>query len=364
MPTPTSSSLIPPSADHRSAIDYGHPAAPQVGTWLRRQILAKDEKNGDCYRLIIRHYSINKKPQGDVDKIDLDPEMIAHDPNAIDYIINQVCEIAQADANALRSGLQTYGVHAYFTLNQGYSPRHLFRVGAEDLDPESNGADPSEPATAQGLQAQLMRHNEALMKGMVMNTSYIMEALRRENADQRQLISKNMEQSIEFVALMQETLDNSSKRRIDERNSEIKQEALAGVFEHLKLLLPTLLNRIAGQKIAPETNPSFTTLAALFESMPAEQQQAFVTQFLSPAQAMLFGEFLDTYEKRKGKLTSNDAPGVKLNLPALFDNRRERVDATRKPGDEKMASMEGHVKSFADAFKGVKFAGPIKPSEK
>lgn len=371
MPTTTSSSLVRPDglrperpANREVAIEYGHPAAPQVGNWLRKQILTKDEKNGNCYQLIIHHYSVNKKPQGAVDKIDLDIDFINNDPNAIDSIINQVCEIAQADANALHSGLQTYGVHAYFDRNPSYSPRHLLRVGADDLDPESNGAEPSEPATAQGLQAQLMRHNEALMKGMVMNTSYIMEALRRENADQRQLIAKNMEQSIEFVALMQETLDNSSQRRIDERNSEIKQEALAGVFEHLKLLLPTLLNKIAGQKIAPETDPSFTTLAALFESMPAEQQQAFVTSFLTPAQGMLFAEFLDTYEKRKGTLTAKDAPGVKLNLPALFDNRRERVDATRTPGDEKMARMENHVKSFADAFKGVKFSGPIKPSEK
>ena len=364
MPTPTSSSLTTRPDGRGSAIEYGHPAAPQVGEWLRRQILTRDPKNGDCYCLIIRHYSVNKKPQGDIDKIDLDFEFINQDPNAIDHIINQVCEVAQNDANALHSGLQTYGVHAYFTINKNYAPRHLFRVSAEELDPESNGADPSEPATAQGLQAQLMRHNEALMKGMVMNTSYIMEALRRENADQRVLISKNMEQSLEFVALMQETLDNSSQRRIDERNAEIKQEALSGIFEHMKLLLPTLLNRLAGQKIAPETDPSFTTLAALFESMPADQQQAFVTQFLTPAQGMLFAEFLDTYEQRKGKLTSADAPGIKLNLPALFDKRRERADATRKPGDEKMAKMERHVKSFAEAFKDVKFSGPIKPSDK
>lgn len=370
MSTPISASFLATrpvdrarSAD-QSVVEYGHPAAPQVGNWLRRQILTKDERNGDCYCLIIRHYSVNKKPQGDVDKIDLDVEFIKHDPSAIDHIINQVCEAAQNDANALHSGLQTYGVHAYFNKNPGYSPRHLFRVGAEELDPESTGADPSEPATAQGLQAQLMRHNESLIKTVVMNTSYVMEALRRENADQRQLISKNMEQSIEFVALMQETLDNSSQRRIDERNSEIKQEALAGVFEHLKLLLPTLLNRIAGQKIAPETDPSFTALAALFESMPSEQQQAFVTSFLTPTQGMLFAEFLDTYEKRKGQLVAKDAPGVKLNLPALFDNRKERVDATRSPGDSKMASMENHVKSFADAFKGVKFSGPMKPSDK
>jgi hypothetical protein len=364
MPTPTSTSLVSRPADRGAQIEYGHQASPQVGEWLRRQILVKDDKNGNCYRLVIRHYSINKKPQGDIDKIDLDLELLGHDPSAIDAIIEQVCQIAQADANALHSGLQTYGVHAYFDGNTNYAPRHLFRVGAEDLDPESSGADPSEPATAQGLQSQLMRHNEALMKGMVMNTSYIMEALRRENADQRVLIAKNMEQSLEFVALMQETLDNSSQRRIDERNSEIKQEALAGVFEHLKLLLPTLLNKIAGQKIAPETDPSFTTLAALFESMPAEQQQAFVTQFLSPAQGVLFAEFLETYEKRKGQLVAKDAPGVKLNLPALFDTRKDRVNATRMPGDEKMARMEGHVKSFADAFKGVKFSGPMKPSDK
>jgi hypothetical protein len=151
-------------------------------------------------------------------------------------------------------------------------------------------------------------------------------------------------------ALIQETMDNAVQRRIQEREAENKQGMLSAVFEHLKLLFPVILNKIAGQKITPETDPSFQLLAALFEGMSQEQQQVLCTQFLNPTQAAVFSEFLDTYEKRKRQLTSADAPGPKLQLPKLYDDLKTQLRGDHESGDAKIATMEKHAKSFRDLF--------------
>jgi hypothetical protein len=207
-----------------------------------------------------------------------------------------------------------------------------------------------------------MRHNEAIMRNSVMQSSYLLDTLRQENASQRELLQSQAEQSIEMAALIQETMDNATARRISERESEAKQGMMSSVFEHLKLIFPVMLNKLAGQKIAPETDQSFQLLAGFFESLSQEQQQGLIAN-LNPAQSAIFAEFLDTYERRKKAITSSDNPGPKINLPKLFDTLKDQVDKEHESNDPKLARMEGHVKSFRDVFKSLpSFKGPIKPA--
>lgn len=363
-------SLLPPpkgslvAAPKSALIEYDHPAAPQIGKWMRDNVLAVDRNEyGDCYKLRIVHFSVNKKPQGDVTQIKVGSNL-ATDPGAIDALINEVIQAAQDDANNLHQGIQLYAVFAYYSKNHTYTPRRYFRVATEEeYDPETSGADPSETPDARGLTAQLMRHNESLMKTSVMNTSYLIQTLMEENKSQRLLIHQQAAQSVEMGALIQETLDNSTARRIAEREAETRQGMIASAFEHLKLLLPVILNKIAGQKIAPETDPSFNLLAALFEGMPQEQQQELVTKFLTPTQAAVFAEFIDTYEKRKRALTSADSNSPKLDLRSLFDSLPEQNAANTKPIDPKLASLEGRAKTFRDTFNLPTFKGPFKPAD-
>ena len=218
-------------------------------------MLPRDDKLGRCYKLVVKHFSINKKPQGDVGKIQI-PENVA-DEGGVDAVIGQVIQAAQDDANNLHSGVQLYAVFAYYLNDQTYTPRCWFRVSAEEeYDPETTANDPSEPATAQGLMSQLMRHNEAIMRTSVIQTSHVIQVLQQENASQRELLAKQAEQSIDAMAMIQETLDNATQRAIETKNAQMKQDIIAGVFEHLKLIIPVALNKLAGQKIAPETDAS------------------------------------------------------------------------------------------------------------
>lgn len=359
----------PPSQPPRGApkalpglIEYDHPASPQIGRWMR-QVTIKNDDLGDCYKFTIVHFSVNRKPQGDVNTVPV-TKTLGDELGGIDALVSQVIQVAQEDANNLHMGIQLYAVFAHFRNDQNYRPRHFFRVTAnEEYDPDTSSGDPSEPANEKGLVSQLMRHNESIMRTTVMNTSYLLDTLRQENANQRLLLDKQSEQQIEMGALIQETLDNSTQRRLQERDAENKQGMMAATFEHLKLLFPIILNKLAGQKIAPETDASFNILAALFEGMSQEQQQALCTQFFTPTQAAVFGEFLDTYEKRKRKLTSADSPGPRLQLPKLYDGLNEQMRNQEPSTDPKLAKLENHAKSFKDLFSRIPTVrGPAKNS--
>jgi hypothetical protein len=366
MPSKPSRSLQDTSGQsppREGLIEYDHPASFQISQWLRQNVLIKDEEYGKCIRLTVKHFSITKKPQGDVTKVSI-PATFGED--GIEHLVSEIIQAAQDDANNLHSGIQLYGVFAHYERNANYTPRRYFRVGAEEeYDPESGGADPSETPDARGLVAQTMRHLEAVFKTSVMNTSYLIQTLQQENQGLRQTVAQQGEQAVEMGALIQETLDNSTARRLAEKEAENKQVMMGSMFENLKLLIPVIMNKIAGQKIAPETDPSFNMLAALFESMPSEQQQALVADFLTPAQGAVFAEFLDTYEKRKRALKSADAQGPGLNFKSLFDSVKEQSSALTETKDPNLASMEKHAKSFREAFsRKPSFTGPIRPDSK
>lgn len=343
----------PPSSTELQPVQYSHPSAPQIGNWIRHNVLASTPDNGKCYKLVIKHLSVNGKPNGDVTTIKVDDDIAVVD--GVEQLIQEVCEAAQNDANAMREGLQRYAVYAYFNLNKDYVPRMPFRVSAEEnYDHEAGEGEGSEPANEKGLLAQLMRHNEANARITTIHTNNIIETLMRDNASQRALIEKQMGQAVDMAAIIQESLDNSTARRIAEKEAATKAEIVGSVVEHLKLLLPVILNKVAGQKITPETDSSFTLLASLFESLTSEQQQKLFTEFLTPSQSAVLAEFIDTYEKRKRTLTTkgDSNPGPALNLGAMFDKTKDRLSQLDPAGssDKQLASMETKAQSFKKAF--------------
>jgi hypothetical protein len=130
----------------------------QIATWIRKQVVVKNEVHGPCNKIILRHLNIEKKNQGDVGSfpIRLDPES-----EEIDPIINAIIESAQKDADDMNQGVQNYAIYAYFPQDASYVPRKIFRVAAANEEFERD-VNPSEPPTEKGLVSQLMRHNERI----------------------------------------------------------------------------------------------------------------------------------------------------------------------------------------------------------
>jgi hypothetical protein len=77
--------------DNRGVIEH------QIQQWIRDQVIAKKL---NCEKLVLRHVTMEGRPQGDVDQYDIPTGdlTLAHD---VDVMAGQVMASAQADADAV-----------------------------------------------------------------------------------------------------------------------------------------------------------------------------------------------------------------------------------------------------------------------
>jgi hypothetical protein len=126
------------------------------------------------------------------------------------------------------------------------------------------------------------------------------------------------EQQLDFMVLMQDTMNDATKRRLMERDAEANVAMKEDAMSKLSALLPVIINRVAGKTVLPEEDKSFMLMSALLENLSEEQQQAFFDQ-LTPAQRMTLAEIMSEYEKRKSKWLEGQKKvilGKKNELPS------------------------------------------------
>lgn len=277
----------------------------QIEQWVRREVAFPDPARGKCSRVVVKHLSVDRKVQGDVAQF---PVKLAEGDDELDPLLLQISEAAQNDANDLNSGVQSYALCAYFTGDRNYVPRKVFRVTSVDEEIDRN-ISPSEPPTEKGLTSQLMRHNEAIMRQMTIINGMHMQTMQREMSRLADMNEAYAKQQIDFILLVQDLMDNSTKRRLDERQQEaslaIKEEAMS----KLAALVPVVINRLAGQPVLPVEDKSFMLMASFLENLTDEQQQQLLGQ-CTDSQKMVLAEILSQYEQKKSKLAQGRQPGI------------------------------------------------------
>ena len=356
--------------------------AQQIESWIRQNVTLQKGDHGYCNRILLRHLSVDRKVQGDVSSF----SVTAGTPeDELPPLINAICEAAQKDADDLNSGIQHYALYAQFPDSLTYQPRKIFRVAAANNDFERDLA-PSEPPTDKGLLSQLMRHTEAYAKTLTVSQGYVTETLRRENQRLSDLNEKYAGQQIDFMILMQSTLDRSHARRLNEAKEEVGIALKREAMNKLSPILAVIANKIAGQTVFPVTDPSFVLMGQLLENL-SEEQQSILLKSLDPAQQVLLAEILGEYEKKKateinprpsllskipfgqennlGDFSGSNegsgdapqkaiaAPGQSPKTASLFRSIEERMK--EQPGllanDEIIRDMEKNAKDFADRFR-------------
>jgi hypothetical protein len=280
----------------------------QLDNFVRQHVCLIDNDHGRCKKIIVRHLNIDKKPQGDIISVPVSTDPALEGSQSVSHIISQIADAAIRDANDLNSGIQTYAAYAYYTLDANYVPRKVFRVAAEEEIDRTVG--PSEPPTEKGLTSQLMRHLEVVSKNALVGMGYIMQTFQKEISEQRAMNAKFMAQQVDMAVLVQDILNEGHKRRLEEKESELKISITEGVFEHLKVALPIIANRLAGKEIfAPKMERELYMLATLLENLSPEQQN-ILQNILKPEQMAVLAELLGMYEKRKEKLGGGTGDGT------------------------------------------------------
>ncbi len=335
----------------------------QLSEWVRRQVCLVDKDLGKCKKLVLRHLNMAKKPQGEVRSLSIPNDPALEGTEIVDRLLVDIANAAQRDANDMASGVQTYALYAYFSLDSSHCPRKIFRVAGED-DYEQN-AESSEPPTEKGLTAQLMRHNEVNSKNGMVAMGFIISTLQKEVGQQREMNKHLMAQQADLLLLTQETLNEGHKRRIEEKEAEMKASMMEGVFEHLKIVFPTLVNRLVGKDILPQKlDREMYLLMSFMENLTPEQQQMFQST-MTPGQAATFGELLELYEGQKKKLNGQGGGGKDMAL-SLFEKRGNLVDSgfAVQTGDKRMKALEERaaaVKSGTEKIRNIFASEPSVP---
>jgi hypothetical protein len=276
----------------------------QISQWIIQHVAFPNKKlHGRCEKVVLRHLNIERKNQGDVGTFPVRLEEGAEDE--IQPLVTQIADAAQSDANDLKSGVQTYAIYAYFTLDKSYSVRKIFRVSAEEE--MERDAMPTEQPTEKGLVAQTMRHLEAVMRHSTISSNMQLQTMQRENARLSEMNERFSQQQIDFLVLMQDLMNDATKRRLDERREEAGLAMKSEALEKLNALAPVIINRIAGKPILPEPDKSFMLMSALLENLSDDQQQKLMGM-LSDSQKMVLAETMTEYEKRKSKSQQGQSP--------------------------------------------------------
>jgi hypothetical protein len=311
----------------------------EIEAWIRANVAFPDvQLHGRCTKIVLKQLNLERKPQADVASfpVRLDPGA----ENEFDPLLHSISNAAQQDANDMNQGVQVYAIYAYYQNDPTYVARKIFRVASDtDVDRDLT---PSEPPTEKGLVAQTMRHLEAVMKTNTVTMGYMMNAQQAEIRRQAEMIEAYSKQQTDFVVILQDTLNDQQKRRLEERKQEMEMAIKDELMSKLGTLLPYFVNRLAGTPIFPEQDRMLIMFGTFLERLSDDQQRSFMKS-LDENQQLAFAAILEEYEKKKktlekqpvameGKFNKNQLPESSVSSSAKTKQDAKQADA---PGTTK-----------------------------
>lgn len=253
--------------------------------WVRQKLLMS---NIAWSRLVLKHVTGNGKSRGsEIGTFD-PPVSLADD--AISSFVHDVMSSAEIDSEGL-PGVQAYVLMAYDDTGSLKS-RFTMRLESESIDDDS---DLSEPATKQGSLQQQMRHNEALMKGLISSqtqSTYALTKIVQYLGDQNETLMKS---HVEQVMAVEELLNQKHERDEMSRLNDAKIEGIRSGIDTVKQLAPVVARRMAKRRdrrvLPAPSDPVLGIIRGLASSLSQEQIQGIASN-LTDAQRMSFMELM------------------------------------------------------------------------
>lgn len=251
----------------------------RLARWLRSKLLVCTD-SGPVEKIIVRQIPIGGRQGNEVETYEL-PSKI--DENFSDQLATDIAIRVQGDSLGLPGDVQSYAIQAIVA---GKVKTRL-AVRMNNAEVEGEGYD-SEPATKTGHLAQLMRHNEVILKSFMLGQSHtqashdkIIGVLASQNTE---LLAHNKEMEqhrLRNLELQEALLTNQHERDLEVMEQERKEKTYSELLDTVKLLGPAFVNRMGkgknGQKLLPETaSPNELAFKALIESLSEKQKMAFL----------------------------------------------------------------------------------------
>jgi hypothetical protein len=265
----------------------------KVKRWLEKHLWdTRDE--GPVVKIVVKHLDAN----GRAGKEEIWSCNVPHEEDSVTLpeedvadLINEIDISCYDDAEGMAAGLQRYKILCYVKHKTHPHSRFTFSLAGDSADVDDTGV--SEPATEKGLQAQTMRHLEAVMRTSVMSTNQNMAMMQRTIGRQNEHIEKLLEDRRATFEITEDLKSQHHERELATRQAESQDRRYSEMFEKASLLLPAVVNRVAGKKLLPESvSPMQDMLKGLAESL-TEEQLTKIMPSLKPEQQIVLLEFMD-----------------------------------------------------------------------
>lgn len=248
--------------------------------WIRQQ-MNLNRKDGPLVRLDLVHMGASKQPI-------LFSEEIGSGADSQD-LASRIMQEAENDAEGL-GGVQRYDVQGFFEKAKTAKAHHRFRLHvADEYQSDSDGYG-SEPANAKGHLSQLMRHNEAMFRQTTAYSFDMMRTLAKENEHLRKRCETLEGKFHEQAEAYEELISLQHERELETYKAQRKEERMDEALSTLKMIGPTLVNRLTGKKILPENaSPEAAAIDEFMETLDQEQIQKLTTVLKPQQMAVVFG---------------------------------------------------------------------------
>ena len=254
-----------------------------LNRWLSRE-LVKDRKDKPICKITLRHASPGTKGN-EVETIDLTERILSLDN--IPELAEEIISRAQTDADGM-GGVQRYTVTLYAQGEVRAVLRWPFRIRANGDEFDEAG---EESPNSKGLLSQLMRHNEAIAKTMVHAVAGITTVMARRLESSDNTVTRLTEQHHRNMELLEEAKGEQHQRDMELLTTTENESRKNQMFEKLSLLVPVMINKLAGQKVLDAQDPAAMMLKAFSESISPDQFQK-IQQTLKPEQLVLLAQLL------------------------------------------------------------------------
>lgn len=269
----------------------------EIEKFLRREF-AK-EREVPIHKVKISHAAAGTRGN-DIETFDVSFPM--SDQN-ISMMADDIISRSQLDADGQGgTGVQRYVISLHVKGEIRSVGRFSYKMKSSGDEFEDAG---DEPANARGLVSQLMRHNEAIAKIMVTSLGGVVHHQTRQLESANETIERLTRINAENNERLEAANSQAHDRDMELMKENAKQERDKLMFDKLSLMVPVVINRLAGQKVFDSEDPNAMMLRTFAESMSADQFNK-IRQTLSQEQVVLLMQIMQATQQKK--LPPNSTP--------------------------------------------------------
>jgi hypothetical protein len=264
--------------------------------FLRKELFAEREKH--VTKLVLYHCPAGSKPN-EVETFKVKEGMSVDELPAF---IEEIVSRGQSDADG-SGGVQRFVLRVFVQGDSAASGRMAFRLRGNDDDFDEAFDD---APNQKGLTTQLMRHNEAMARILATvvgsTTSSLTRQLEAANARAEDLQT----QRYRDFDTMERLRSGQHERDMDMLRLESEETRKTAMFEKFAVLAPVLLNKLAGQKLLPSSDPSVLALKEVVSTLDSSQFEN-ILKALRPEQAIALIDIIKSFQAADEKAKNGSA---------------------------------------------------------